>query len=1282
MRETICLYLSILLLLTTCNGDKHSSGDELHPLHEAPLVVALNTEEGYSINPLTRDSIQPIINSSGDTLITGVPVPARGKVIDPNSVSKPRVIPAGKPRVVPIPLKVHKIQESLTVIPVDKGSLKTFTPGIDTSSFVLVNLSGDTIPTGVPIPTQGRVVPCKQPQPVKALPPRIRRNASVSIKYLDEDQGMNSSNVLSILEDSHGNLWFGTYLGGVSMYNGETFTHFTSKEGLSGDRIYSILEDSHGNLWFGTFHGGVSMYDGETFTYFTPREGLSNKTVQSILEDSNGNLWFGTRGGGVSMFNGETFTHVTQKEGLCNNNVRSILEDSHRNIWFATGGGVSMYKSGTFTHFTQREGLSNNSVRSILEDCHGNIWFGTAGGVSMYDGETFTHFTEKEGLSNNNVWSILEDSRGNLWFCTEHGASMYKGETFTHITEKDGLSNNYVSSVLEDSHGNIWFATGGGVSIYYGETFTHFTQEDGLIGNRINSLLEDSHGNIWFGAGDRGVNMYNGGTITHFTPNEGLIGWVVYSILEDSHGNIWFSSYGNGVCMYNGETFTHFTQKEGLSNNVVLCIQKDSHGNLWFGTVGGGVSMYKSGTFTHFTQKEGLSSNVVFCILEDRHGSLWFGTGRGVSMYNGKTFTHFTQKEGLSSNGVSSIQEDRHGNLWFGTGRGVSMYNGKTFMHFTEEQGLSNNDVKSILEDDNNNIWVGTFKGLNRIVFGPESVSNTKKGLSAKNPVVHSFSLQDGPKSMEFIINAAFLDSKNRIWWGSSKCLTMLDISNLRIPTEPPVMQLNRLEIDGQFVDYRRLVDEMDAKKMEFSGVARFKNYPLKLELPYKHNHLTFHFSAIDWSAPHKIRYSYLMDGLNEKWSVPKAEASADYQNLPYGTHTFKVRAIGAAQKWSEPFEYTFYISPPWWYTWWARVVYVIIGILLIIMIVRLRTANLKQRQKELEQKIEERTAEIQDKNEELSQQKEELKTINEVLEDQKEKLMQQKDELQVQKGELQHQKEELQVTLENLKTTQSQLVQSEKMASIGQLVAGIAHEINNPITFISAGVDSLNTNLEEVRQVLDIYHKITLDNVEEKLIEIEKQKEEIEYNEAINEINILIDSVRTGSERTAEIVKGLRTFSRLDEDVLKFADINEGLDSTLILLRSKYKERIEIEKQYRDIPEIECFPGQLNQVFMNLLLNAIDAIEDKGTITIGTSKADGSIQVSIKDTGRGIPEDIQSKIFDPFFTTKDVGKGTGLGLSICHSIIEKHKGKIEVQSETGKGSEFMILLPVKQSKR
>jgi histidine kinase len=306
---------------------------------------------------------------------------------------------------------------------------------------------------------------------------------------------------------------------------------------------------------------------------------------------------------------------------------------------------------------------------------------------------------------------------------------------------------------------------------------------------------------------------------------------------------------------------------------------------------------------------------------------------------------------------------------------------------------------------------------------------------------------------------------------------------------------------------------------------------------------------------------------------------------------------------------------------------------------------NLEEYNRNLEEKVKIRTAEIALKNEQLNIQTEELHT-----------------------------------TLENLRHSQAQLIQSEKMASLGQLVAGIAHEINNPVNFISAGVDSLYTNLGEIKQVLNMYNKITINNVDKTLKEIEKLKEKIRYKESVKEITKLIQSIKNGTYRTTEIIKGLRTFSHLDEDLIKTADLHDGLDSTLVLLRNRYKNRIEIVKKYADIPTIECYPDQLNQVFMNVLSNAIDAIENEGVITISTSVKNDQIQITICDTGKGIAENLKDKIFEPFFTTKEVGKGTGLGLSISHGIIEKHKGSITFKSEVGKGSEFIIHLPVSQA--
>jgi signal transduction histidine kinase len=182
-----------------------------------------------------------------------------------------------------------------------------------------------------------------------------------------------------------------------------------------------------------------------------------------------------------------------------------------------------------------------------------------------------------------------------------------------------------------------------------------------------------------------------------------------------------------------------------------------------------------------------------------------------------------------------------------------------------------------------------------------------------------------------------------------------------------------------------------------------------------------------------------------------------------------------------------------------------------------------------------------------------------------------------------------------------------------------------------------------------------------------------------LQEVNDLLKGMEEGAKRTSEIVKGLRNFSRLDQNVFLSADINESLDSCLVLLNNSYKNRIKIVRQFAEIPEVDCLPGQINQVFMNILSNAIQAVPDEGTIFVRTWPVDNMVKISIRDTGTGMTDEVQKKIFDPFFTTKGVGKGTGLGMSISFGIIQKHNGRIELFSKPGAGSEFVITLPVNQ---
>ncbi len=332
-------------------------------------------------------------------------------------------------------------------------------------------------------------------------------------------------------------------------------------------------------------------------------------------------------------------------------------------------------------------------------------------------------------------------------------------------------------------------------------------------------------------------------------------------------------------------------------------------------------------------------------------------------------------------------------------------------------------------------------------------------------------------------------------------------------------------------------------------------------------------------------------------------------------------------------------------------------GVLLfiVLMLVVYRSYRQKKQDNTL---LTRQNAEINQKREEIETQRDNLESLNQ---------------------QLKIQKETLQNTLKDLKQAQSQLVESDRMASLGQITGGIAHELNNPINFISGNVNPLKRDINDILRILAEYDS-TIENkdLREQFVEVEALKEELDLSFLSQEIINLLEGIDTGARRSEQIVKGLRSFARMDGDKFTFADIHEGLDATLTLLENKTKEYIRINKLYGDIPKIKCLPAGLNQVFLNILTNSIQAIEGKGEISIETNTSGDCVNITLKDTGRGMAADVITHIFEPFYTTRAVGDGTGLGLSISYGIIERHQGKIEVKSEPGNGSEFTIILPVR----
>ena len=314
--------------------------------------------------------------------------------------------------------------------------------------------------------------------------------------------------------------------------------------------------------------------------------------------------------------------------------------------------------------------------------------------------------------------------------------------------------------------------------------------------------------------------------------------------------------------------------------------------------------------------------------------------------------------------------------------------------------------------------------------------------------------------------------------------------------------------------------------------------------------------------------------------------------------------------------------------------------------------------------------------NEELRLAKAELALSNEQLEA---RVANRTEMLKLANAQLERERLALLESLAQVQLAQAQLLQAEKMAAVGQLAAGVAHEINNPIGFVNSNFGSLITYTERLFSLIDAYQKLEnelpVDHPSRLAVAQARELAELDYLR--RDIPDLLNESREGLARVRRIVSDLRDFSHLDEGEWQDMDINHALESTLNVVSSELKDKVEVRKEFGELPTMRCIPAQINQVFMNLLVNAAQAIETAGVITLRTRIEDGSVRIEIADTGQGIPEEVKQRIFDPFFTTKPIGTGTGLGLSISWDIIKRHGGRFEVASRSGTGSTFTITLPI-----
>ena len=1103
-------------------------------------------------------------------------------------------------------------------------------------------------------------------------------------KTYSTDDGLALDAVNSAFLDSRGHLWFGTNGGGISRYDGRDFTNYTIAQGLVDNTIRSIIEDSKGAIWIGT-NAGISRFDGYSFTNYSTGDGLANDVVFGIAEDNAGNLWFGTAGGGVSRFDGSTFSNFTTEEGLADNFIIAVIKDTEGNLFFGTnGGGMSKYDGQTFTNFTEADGLAGNRVRSFGLGSDGSLWIGTiGGGISRFDGEKFTNYSLEDGLADNIVRAILEDSNGHIWFGTERGGSRFDGEKFTSYTRNQGMPANSILALAADKFGRMWFGTdGGGITRFDDNSFTSFTINQGLGSNLIMSTLEDSKGNLWFGTLGAGVSVFDGETFTTYSLSQGLAADIVFSMAEDQAGNIWLGTLGGGLSKFDGETFTTYSSTQGLPSNEIYSIAEDANRNLWLGTENG-ISKFDGASFTNYGPEQGLAGYVVLRVLPEENGGIWAtAEDGGLSYFDGEKFINFNSEQGLADNSVKGIVKDQKGNLWIGTANGLSMMpdslrnnisqnllpDQNPFYNFSTKDGLPDNFILQIVPMENGKIAVGTNLGI--AVFNmPYSIISD---YSIENLEVFNSDTGYPVKDLTDGQNGMYQDSRGILWAGTGSNKTALvrfDYGALLRNKEKPEIFIKKIGINEEEIDWISLqnneqlesenkiargrsqqalsrvgVERLEErfKGVKFDSISPFLTIPQNLILPYRQNHINIDFGSNELAKPYLMEYQFILEGYDSEWSPVLKRTSATFGNIQEGEYTFLVKArfTGLAEdtagEWSEPIAYTFKVLPPLYRTWWAYTFYALVFLSFIYPAHRYQQ---NQAIKKEQEKAKER---------ELEQAREIEKAYT-----------------------------KLESAHENLKSTQAQLIQQEKLASLGQLTAGIAHEIKNPLNFVN---NFSGLSLE------------FLDEVEEELEKMDPSDALENVRELLADIKVNLTKIKHHGGRADGIVKSMLMHSRGGSGAMEPADLNEVIKEYVNLsfhgMRAN-KNPINVEVVLdldESLPKVPLNTEDFSRVILNLTKNAFDAMKDKiakagadykAVLKVQTKGLGDKIIITVEDNGPGVPAEIMDKLLMPFFTTKKGTEGTGLGLSITHDIIKAHNGSLDITTEVGEWTKFTITLPM-----
>ncbi|MDH5609397.1 MAG: ATP-binding protein [Cyclobacteriaceae bacterium] len=1054
------------------------------------------------------------------------------------------------------------------------------------------------------------------------------------------EDGLSQNTILAVHIDHRGFLWVGTR-DGLNRYDGNEFQVFQKTIGdsssLLSSNISTIFEDNQHNLWIGTEGGGISLFDeyNETFQTYLP---LGRSHIFSIHQSPDGLLWLGTEDGLVRMDPNtmEFWLDDQVPSGI----VGNIINESDNELWVSVSGqGLYLYDTQTgikkwyASDISADVKIGTEQITTLFKDSYGYLWAGTHGdGVYVIDkNEKPKHFSTitTPKLANDIIYDIQE-YRGKIWLGTDGGGINILDHNPTSVEfvsysskNPDGLPSNVVNVCYLDPRGKLWVGTfDGGLCLYNekGKRFFHYEhnpyQQSSLPHNSILSFLNVNHDNIWIGT--------DGGGLTRFNPSDqsfseiSSIGdKVVKSLSTDAKGNIWVATLPGSLYQLtdDGKIIKKLTHEKGNpatpSHKNLWVLYPDSDGMIWIGYFDGGLDRFNpvSGIFENFlndpTDNSSLSHNRISAITEDANRNIWIGTkGGGLNRYNRSTNTFeiiaFDPNDttSLPSNEIHDLFVSKSGALWIGTHGGGLCRIDQGKLNRPLNSLLLPNVIYSIEEDDAGFLWLGTNDGL--VMYMPGSGE------------YHKFSKDDGLQSREFKEGAS-LFSNQTMYFGGIKGFNQFFPSKIWLNTDQSNIVLTQFQVNG--------IKEYPAKENPRLTKPIYDTRQLTLLASDKN--FSLHFSYLNYLLPLKNQFSYILEGVDQQWSPYNSNHSANYTDLKPGNYLFKVKAANNdGQRSNEILTIKITKEAYWWEQRWIRASIVLLFLIIFSSALYSRTRFLKAQRNKLTDLIHKRTLKIENQKEEILQENRKLSE-----------------------------------SFDNLLSQQEQLIEAEKMASIGVLVAGLAHELNNPLNFIGGVIRPMELNLRDIKSLIP-----------EPIPELQ---------EIFDEMEILMKDVTNGTRRATEIIEKLMAVSPEMNNTKRMEfDLSEILRTATENINRSYKN-VQINYTIPSPVFITSNPIEITQVFYNIIKNAVEAVkQSNGQVWISSDNWENQVTIYIRDNGIGILKEKLNVIYDPFYSTKMEGNAKGLGLFIAYTLLKKNRGNINVVSKIGEGTIFSVSLP------